>query len=148
MRPTTIAFLFLALCACLSTPIPVCAQKKMPLLTNERVKIFPLEKKLSTSEAEVNEWLKESRAKVISIRLIPAPDANSALVIHYERTGLDDRTVKLKLFEQDETLTNYEKKVNRWLDAEKAIILGRDTCIGLNKGESHLQSAYIYAKDK
>jgi hypothetical protein len=113
---------------------------------DEKIKIFVVEKKLGTTEAEVNDWLKECNPKIISIKLVPATDANTALIITYERKATDDRKQKLKLFQQDERLESYEKKVNRWLaDTEDMVIVSRDTTIGLNKGETHVQSAYIYA---
>ncbi|MBP9750522.1 MAG: hypothetical protein KBC95_01605 [Candidatus Peribacteraceae bacterium] len=113
---------------------------------DEKIKIFVVEKKLATTEAEVNEWLADAKPDIISIKLIPATDANTALVVSYKRKTTDSRKQKLKLFQQDERLESYEKRVNRWLtDTEDVVIISRDTTISLNKGETAVQNAYIYA---
>lgn len=113
---------------------------------DEKIKIFVVEKKLSTTEAEVNEWLADTKPDIISIKLVPATDANSAFVINYKRKTTDDRKMKLKLFQQNERLESYEKRVNRWLaDTQDIVIISRDTCISLNKSETAVQNAYIYA---
>lgn len=124
------------------------AQKNSALTTNERIKIFPLnERKIATSETTVNDWLKEKSPKILSIKLIPAHDEGSALVVHYEAKGTDARSLKVKFFEQDGTPTNFEECVNTWLDKERATIVARDVTLALHhRHETWFQAAYITAK--
>ncbi len=129
----------------ITTPSTAYAQKGNAG-TNHQIKIFPLEEKLSTSEAEINDWLKTASPKIIKLQLIPAHEENSALVITYEKKGTDPRTQCIKLFEQDGRHTEFERKVNAWLGTEKATIVAQDITLALHQRHTFFQGAYVYVK--
>lgn len=128
-----------------TTPQTAHAQKNS-VGTNHQIKIFPLEDKLSTSETEINDWLRTNCPKIIKLQLIAAHEENTALVVTYEKKGTDPRTQCIKLFEQDGRHTEFENKVNAWLGSEKATILFQDITLALHQRHTFFQGAFIYCK--